>query len=90
LISCVPPGPGDSAFVVEASARVGRTDTIATDVTLIIRGWAADTVAPQALMLRGTPEGGSLVPLRLFSSRTTAYRPALHITYVPRYSFGSP
>ena len=88
--SCVPPGPGDSAFVVEASAHVGRADTIATDITLIVRGWAADTVAPQALMLRGTPEGGSLVPLRLFSSRTTAFRPSLHITYVPRFSFGSP
>lgn len=89
-ISCVPPGLGDSAFVVAASAKVGRTDTIATDVTLIVRGWAADTVAPQALMLRGTPEGGNLVPLRLFSSRTTAFRPSLHITYVPRYTFGSP
>lgn len=88
--SCVPPGPGDSAFVVEASAHVGRADTIATDITLIVRGWAADTVAPQALMLRGTPEGGNLVPLRLFSSRTTAFRPSLHITYVPRFSFGSP
>ncbi|HZH42438.1 MAG TPA: hypothetical protein VFD85_15595 [Gemmatimonadales bacterium] len=88
--SCVPPGPGDSAFVVEASAHVGRADTIATDITRIVRGWAADTAAPQALMLRGTPEGGNLVPLRLFSSRTPAFRPSLHITYVPRFSFGSP
>jgi hypothetical protein len=89
-VACAPLAPGDSAFVVPSAARVGRTDTVATDVTLIIRGWAADTVAPQALMLRGTPEGGSLVPVRFYSSRTTAFRPALHITYVPRYAFGSP
>lgn len=89
-VSCVPVAKGDEAFVVSATARVGRTDTIATDITQIIRGWATDTVAPQALMLRGTPEGANLVPLRLFSSRTPAFRPSLHITYVPRFSFGSP
>jgi hypothetical protein len=41
-------------------------------------------------MLRQMPEGGNLSYLRVFSSRTTAFRPALHITYVPRYSFGNP
>ena len=80
---------GDSAFVVSASAPMGQTDTIATDITQIVRGWAVDTVAPQTLMVRQLPEGGNLVYLRVYSSRS-AFRPALHLTYVPRYSFGNP
>lgn len=80
---------GDSAFVVSATAPMGRADTIATDITQIVRGWAADTIAPQTLMVGQYPEGGNLVYLRVYSSRS-AFRPALHITYVPRYSFGSP
>lgn len=80
---------GDSAFVMAASAPMGSTDTIAADITQIVRGWAADTVAPQTLMLREFPEGGNLVYLRVYSSRS-AFQPALHITYVPRYSFGNP
>lgn len=88
--SCVPVTKGDEAFVVGAAVGVGQTDTIAADITQIVRGWAGDTIAPQTLMLRGMPEGGDLVPLRFYSSRTTAFRPALHITYVPRFSFGNP
>jgi hypothetical protein len=35
-------------------------------------------------------EGGSFASLRLYSSRVAAFRPVLHITYIPRYAFGTP
>ncbi|HWZ27421.1 MAG TPA: hypothetical protein VNX15_02600 [Gemmatimonadales bacterium] len=87
---CSAPGAGDSSVVVAEPVRMNATDTIATDVTLIVRAWQGDTLGPQALMVRQLPEGANLISLRLYSSRSTAFRPALHITYVPRYSFGSP
>lgn len=90
LNSCFPIGPGDSAFAVPATAPMGKADTIATDITEIVRGWAADTIAPQTLLVSQVPDGGNLVYLRLYSTRSPAFRPALHITYVPRYSFGNP
>jgi hypothetical protein len=76
--------------VVTTGVSIGHADTIATDITLIVRAWQGDTLLPQALMLSQAPEGGNVVTLRLYSSRSTAFRPALHITYVPRYSFGNP
>lgn len=87
---CYPPGVGDSSVVVAHPVKMGAPDTIATDLTLIVRSWQGDTLSPQALMVRQFPEGGNLVSVHLYSSRTTAFRPALHVTYVPRYSFGSP
>jgi hypothetical protein len=87
---CYPPGFGDSSVVVAEPVRMGSVDTLRTDLTLMIRAWQGDTLLPQAVMIRQMPEGGNLVSLRLYSSRSTAFRPALHITYVPRYSFGSP
>jgi hypothetical protein len=69
---------------------VGHADSIQVEVTQILRFWQSDTIAPQALMIRQAPEGGNLTFLRLYSSRTTAFRPTLHITYIPRFSFGNP
>ena len=88
--SGVCPFPPDSAYVVEGSVPIGSTDTLATEVTEMVRAWQADTTAPQALMIRQLPEAGTLNFLRLYSTRATAFRPALHITYVPRFSFGNP
>jgi hypothetical protein len=87
---CAFPGLGDSSVLVSTGVPIGHGDTIATDITLILHAWQGDTLAPQALMLSQSPEGGNLVSLRINSSRTTAFRPALHLTYVPRYRFGTP
>ena len=84
------PFPPDSAYVVEGTVPIGSTDTVATEVTALVRAWQVDTLAPQAVMIRQLPEAGTLSFLRLYSTRSPAFRPALHITYVPRYSFGSP
>lgn len=89
LNQCVVVGENPSD-IVSAVLPVGNADTIATDITAIVRAWQSDTAAPEALMLRQIPEGGNLVPLRLYSTRSPAFRPALHLTYVPRYAFGNP
>ena len=89
--ACFAPGVlGDSIAVVSSTVPMGRADTIATDITQIVRAWQSDSTAPQALMLSQAPEGGNLITLRLYSSRSPAFRPAVRVTFVPRYSFGNP
>jgi hypothetical protein len=80
----------DSSLFVPHTVLVGQADSIQIEVTQILRFWQSDTIAPQALMIRQAPEGANLTSLRLYSSRTAAFRPTLHITYIPRFSFGSP
>jgi len=82
--------------------RPGASDTIRIEVTKLLRAWQLDTTAATAAYLRllaldrrdstsltGT-EGTTLTALRLYSSRTPAFRPGLHVTYVPRFKFGVP
>jgi hypothetical protein len=94
--SCIPAGSScflageDSSVIVANTVPMGSTDTIFTDLTRIVRVWQADTGAPEALMVQEIPEGANLIAVRLYSSRSTAFRPALHLTYVPRYTFGNP
>ncbi|HEX9394917.1 MAG TPA: hypothetical protein VF923_09700, partial [Gemmatimonadales bacterium] len=72
------------------------TDTVRFEVLPLVRLWQADTTAPQAIMLvlrsrgdLGTMfEGGTLAEMRFYSSRNPALRPALRITYIPRFAFG--
>ena len=80
----------DSSLLVVAGVPIGHADTIATDITEMVRFWQADTLVPQSVMIRQAPEGGNLVSVRLYSTRSPAYRPALHVTYVPRFAFGNP
>jgi hypothetical protein len=84
--------PADSTAIAVAVVPTGVTDTINVEITQMIRFWQADTIAPHTLVLMEAQsrEGGTFASLRLFSSRVAAYRPVLHITYIPRYAFGTP
>lgn len=80
-------------------------DTVAIEVTNLLRRWQVDTLAPTTLSVqllaldrnptiadsagRFSPEGATFSTLRFFSSRTRARRPALRLTYVPRLTFGA-
>ncbi len=87
---------GDSAVSDTAGVRIGATDTVRFELLPIVRLWQADTTAPQAVMLvmrshgdLGTTfEGGTLAEMRFYSSRNAALRPALRVTYIPRFKFG--
>jgi hypothetical protein len=84
--------PADSTAINVAVVPTGVTDTVNVEITQMIRFWQADTAAPHTLVLMEAQsrEGGSFASLRLFSSRVPAFRPVLHITYIPRYAFGTP
>jgi hypothetical protein len=56
----------------------------------MLRRWQADTTAPTAVFLRVDPEGGVLGEIRFAPSGHAALRPALFVTYVPRFPFGVP
>lgn len=90
---------GDSAVSDTAAVRIGATDTVRFELLPIVRLWQADTTAPQAVMLVSrsladlgttvtTFEGGTLAEIRFYSSRNAALRPALRVTYIPRFKFG--
>jgi hypothetical protein len=73
-----------------ATIGLNTADTVRIEVTDMVRGWAFDSTAATALMLVQAPEAASYTQIRFFSSRTPAFRPALHVTYVKRYPFGVP
>lgn len=80
-----------------ANVLTGRTtihanvaDTVRIELTDLIRNWALDTTQTTAFMLGQVPEAASYTEVRFYSSRTPAFRPALHITYVKRFPFGKP
>ncbi|MGH7699929.1 MAG: hypothetical protein ACREMJ_05365 [Gemmatimonadales bacterium] len=87
---------GDSSAVGTSWVRIGSTDTLRIGVTQMLRLWAADTTVPAAVMLQQSTaatavlEGLSLVEIRFRPASDTAFRPALHLTYVPRFRFGVP
>jgi hypothetical protein len=59
-------------------------------MTNLIRVWALDTTATTAFVLGQLPEAATYTQLRFYSTRTPAFRPALHVTYVRRFPFGTP
>ena len=65
-------------------------DTVRIEMTDLIRSWALDTSATTAFMLLQSAEAATYAQIRFYSTRTPAFRPALHITYVRRYAFGVP
>lgn len=85
-----PAFPGDLSYFGAAFVRPGSLDTVRIDVTDLVRRWQSDTLAPTALMLRADPEAGSSGEIRFAPSRTALRRPALQLTYVPRFPFGEP
>lgn len=87
---------GDSTVSDTAGVLIGATDTVRFEILPLVRLWQADTTSPQAVMLvlrsygdLGTTfEGGTLAEMRFYSSRNAALRPALRVTYIPRFKFG--
>jgi hypothetical protein len=78
------------------------SDTVRIEMTTLFRLWQADTNAVTAVYLSllrldrtdsihvAGDEAGTLAALRLFSSRSPAFRPSIRLTYVPRVKFGAP
>lgn len=78
------------------------SDTVRIEMTTLFRGWQSDTTAVTAVYLSllrldrvdsvhvAGDEAGTLAALRLFSTRSPAFRPSIRITYVPRVKFGAP
>jgi hypothetical protein len=78
------------------------SDTVRIEMTTLFRLWQADTSAVTAVYLSllrldrvdsihlSGDEAGTLSALRFFSSRATAFRPSIRLTYVPRVKFGAP
>lgn len=85
-----PSFPGDGSYFGATIAHPGALDTVRVDITDMLRRWQSDTAAPTAVFLRVDPEGSVLGEMRFASSRTPALRPALLVTYVPRFPFGAP
>ena len=70
--------------------HIGAADTVRIELSDLVRAWALDTSATTTFMLGQVPEAASYTEIRFYSSRTPAFRPALHVTYVKRFPFGSP
>lgn len=80
----------NSGFSGLVTVRLNTADTLRIEVTDLIRAWARDTTAATALLLGQQPEAASYTQIRFYSTRAPAFRPALHVTYVRRFAFGTP
>jgi hypothetical protein len=89
-LSAKSPLSTNTAFYGVKTIHTNVADTIRMELTDLIRAWALDTTAATAVMLLQTAEASSYAQIRFYSTRTPAFRPALHITYVKRYAFGTP
>ena len=92
-----------SALFGRATVHIGTADTIRIEITDIFRSWVTDTSIATSLALSWMPnaaataraiagrgvEASSFTQVRFFSSRASL-RPALHVTYVKRFPFGTP
>jgi hypothetical protein len=89
---------GDSSHVAFALIHIGSTDTVRIEVTSMVALWAADTTLASTFMLQRITdprslflsEGTSLAEIRFRPSSDPAFRPALHVTYIPRFRFEVP
>jgi hypothetical protein len=70
--------------------HIGSADTVKIELTNLVRSWALDTTLTTAFILGQVPEAASYTEIRFYASRTPAFRPALHVTYVKRFRFGNP
>ena len=84
-----PLSPATSLYGVK-TIYLNDADTVRIEMTDLIRSWALDTTATTAFMLLQTAEAATYAQVRFYSTRTPAFRPTLHITYVRRYAFGVP
>jgi hypothetical protein len=67
----------------------GSADTVKLELTPLVQAWSLDTTLVTTILLRQLPEAGTYTQARFYSSRTPAFRPMLHVTYVHRFQFGS-
>jgi hypothetical protein len=70
--------------------HIGSADTVKIELTNLVRSWSLDTTLTTAFVIGQVPEAASYTEIRFYSSRTPAFRPALHVTYVKRFRFGNP
>jgi hypothetical protein len=82
--------PTDSVARGFLYVPVGSSDTLRIDITTLLVAWQIDSMAPRTILLRILPEGGTLGELRMYSSRSAVAKPALHVTYVPFFTFEEP
>jgi hypothetical protein len=80
----------DSSFLGTGPVLINSTDTVRVEITRILRRWAADTLAPNAFVLRSASEGGVLTEIRFQPSANAAFRPTIRLTYASKYPFGLP
>lgn len=78
------------AFQGLATIHPQTSDPVRMELTDLVRNWALDTTQTTAFMLGQVPEAASYTEIRFYSSRAPAFRPALHVTYVKRFPFGTP
>jgi hypothetical protein len=84
------PLSSNAAFFSLQTVHLNDADTVRIDMTNLIRTWTLDTTATTAFVLGQLPEAAAYTQLRFYSTRTPAFRPALHVTYVRRFAFGAP
>ena len=82
--------PVGAVNFAQVVVHTGSTDTVRIELTDMVRSWVADTTRPTAFFIGQVPEAASFTEIRFYSSRTPAFRPALHVTYVKRFPFGAP
>jgi hypothetical protein len=80
----------DAVFDGRTRVPMNTADTVRIEMTDLVRAWARDTTAPTTFVLGQLPEAASFSQMRFYSTRTPAFRPTFHITYVRRYGFGTP
>ena len=66
---------------------VGSTDTVRLDVTDLVISWTVDSTVPRTIAVRAVPEGDSFAELRV-GAAGGAFRPRLHVTFVPPLRLG--
>ncbi|HWC74011.1 MAG TPA: hypothetical protein VG454_08740 [Gemmatimonadales bacterium] len=80
--------PNTGVTTGKVTIHMNAPDTVRMELTDLVRNWVTDTTQTRAFMLGQVPEAASYTQMRFYSSRTPAFRPGLHITYVKRYPFG--
>ncbi|HEV2671533.1 MAG TPA: hypothetical protein VGU74_10590 [Gemmatimonadales bacterium] len=82
--------PVTGVLTFKTIIHLNSADTVRMELTDLVRNWALDTTQTRSVMLGQVPEAASYPEIHFYSSRAPAFRPALHITYVKRYPFGTP
>ncbi len=70
--------------------HVDSLNSVEIEVTNLLQFWQRDTTQATTLAVRAKYEGADFAEVRFYPSSAVAYRPALHVTYVPRFPFGKP